>query len=40
MFNTAIINVPDFLKVGVMAFVFIWVINRGLTAAHLNQYKA
>lgn len=40
MINTAIINVPDFLKVGVMAFVFVWLVNRGLTAANLTQYKA
>jgi hypothetical protein len=35
-----LLNVPDILKIGVMAFVFIWLVNYGLTAAGLQQYKA
>lgn len=35
-----IVNVSDFLKVGVMAFLFIFLANRTLTMAGLAQYKA
>lgn len=35
-----IVNVSDFIKVGVMAFLFIFLINRVLTMAGLSQYKA
>ena len=40
MVNKALVNIPDFLKISVMAFAFIWLVNRGLTAANLTQYKA
>lgn len=30
----------DLAKIALIAFVGIWVINRGLTAAGLSQYKA
>ena len=40
MVNKALINIPDFIKISVMAFAFIWVVNRGLSAAGLDQYKA
>lgn len=30
----------DYLKIALIAFVGVWVINRGLTAAGLTQYKA
>ncbi len=33
-------NVKDFLIIGVMAFVAVWIINRGLKAANLSQYEA
>lgn len=36
----AIVNVSDFIKVGVMAFVFIYAANRLLEKAGLSQYKA
>ena len=35
-----IFNVADFVKIGVLAFVFIWLVNRGLTKAGLSQFKA
>lgn len=30
----------DYAKIAVIAFVGVWVINKGLTAAGLSQYKA
>lgn len=30
----------DYTKIALIAFVGIWVINRGLNAAGLTQYKA
>jgi len=36
----AIVNISDFIKVGVMAFVFIFAANRLLEKAGLAQYKA
>jgi len=36
----AIVNISDFIKVGVMAFVFIFAANRLLEKAGLSQYKA
>lgn len=30
----------DFAKIALIAYVGIWVINRGLNAAGLSQYKA
>lgn len=35
-----ILNIPDFLKVGVMAFIFITLANKALTKAGLERYKA
>ncbi len=34
------VNVVDFLKIGVMAFVFIHIVNKGLDSMGLAQYKA
>lgn len=34
----AIVNIPDFLKVGIMAFVAIAVTNKFLRAAGAAQY--
>ncbi len=31
-------NAADYLKIAVIAFVAIWIINRGLRAAGLSQY--
>lgn len=36
----AFLNVADFLKIGILAFLFVWLANRALTAAGLAQYKA
>lgn len=36
----AMFNVADFLKVGIMAFVFIYIANRALTAGGFEQFKA
>jgi hypothetical protein len=36
----AIFNPSDFIKVGLMAFVFIWLANMGLKSAGLTQYQA
>jgi len=33
-------NVADFLKIGIMAFVFVFVANRILAASGLEQFKA
>lgn len=30
----------DYAKIGVIAFLGVWVINRALTAANLPQFKA
>lgn len=35
-----IFNVSDFLKIGVMAFVFIFAANWVLTKTGLDQFKA
>jgi hypothetical protein len=34
------INLTNFIAVGAMAFVAVWAINRGLTAAGYSQFKA
>lgn len=34
----AIVNVGDFVKVGIMAFIAVWAINKALKTAGLNQY--
>ncbi len=33
-------SISDFFVIGIMAFVFIWLANWGLTKAGLGQYKA
>lgn len=33
-------NIADYIKVALIAFVGVWVINHGLAAAGLSQYKA
>jgi hypothetical protein len=33
-------NISDYLKIAVIAYIGIWVINRGLTAVGMSQYKA
>lgn len=35
-----IFNVADFLKIGVLAFIFVFAANRVLTKAGLEQFKA
>lgn len=30
----------DYAKIGVIAFIGVWAINRALTAANLTQFKA
>ena len=33
-------KIVDYAKIAVIAFIGVWVINRGLTAAGLTQFKA
>ena len=33
-----IVNVADFVKIGVIAFVFIWLVNKGLAKIGAQQY--
>jgi hypothetical protein len=33
------VNVADFVKVGVMAYAFIWLANRGLDKTGLSQFR-
>lgn len=33
-------NVADYLKIAVIAFVGVWLINHGLKAAGMTQYEA
>lgn len=35
----AIVNIPDFVKIGVMAWAFIFLVNKGLDKAGLTQFK-
>lgn len=35
----AIFNPVDFLKIGVMAWAFIFLVNKGLDKAGLTQFK-
>lgn len=35
-----IVNVADFIKVGLMAYAFIWIANRGLDKVGLGQFKS
>lgn len=34
------INLTNFVTVGLMAYVAVWCINRGLNAANLSRFKA
>jgi hypothetical protein len=36
----AVLNVADFVKIGLMAFIFIWLMNQALSAAGLSSYEA
>lgn len=36
----AIVNVPDFLKIGLMAVLFIWLFNKAMGKLDLPQFKA
>ncbi len=33
-------NVADYLKIALIGFVGVWIINKGLTVAGMSQYKA
>jgi hypothetical protein len=35
----SIMNPVDFIKIGLMAFAFVWLMNRGLSAAGLSAYE-
>lgn len=35
----AYVNAADFVKIGLLAFVFIWGANKALAALNLNDYK-
>lgn len=35
-----IVNVADFIKIGLIAFAFIWLANKGLKMAGLAAYTA
>lgn len=34
----AIVNLADFVKIGVIAFVFIWIVQKGLARMGADQY--
>lgn len=34
------INLTNFIAVGLMAYVAVWAINKGITAAGFGQFKA
>lgn len=36
----AYVNIPDFIKIGVMAMIFVWGANKALRAAGLDQFTA
>lgn len=36
----AVVNVADFIKIGLIAFVFVFAVNYGLTRLGLDQFKA
>lgn len=36
----AYFNVADFIKIGLMAMVFIWLANRGLSILGLDTFQA
>lgn len=33
-----IVNLPDFVKIAVIGYVFIWLVNQGLTKIGAGQY--
>lgn len=33
-----IVNIADFVKIGVIAFVFIWLVNKSLAKIGAEQY--
>lgn len=33
-------NIVDYLKIAIIAYVGVWIINRGLSASGLSQFKA
>jgi len=33
------VNVPDFIKIGLIALVFAWLANKALDAASLSNFK-
>jgi hypothetical protein len=33
-----LVNLPDFIKVGLMAYAFIWIANRGLDRVGLSEF--
>lgn len=35
----AYVNAADFLKIGVLGFLFIWGMNKALEAVQLDKYK-
>lgn len=36
----SLFNPADFVKIGIMAFVFIWAANKALDKVGLSQFKA
>lgn len=34
------VSLTNFIAVGLMAFVAVWLLNRGLARANLTQYQA
>lgn len=35
-----LVNVADFVKIGVMAYAFVWLANRTLDRVGMGQFKA
>lgn len=33
------VNIPDFIKIGLMAYAFIWLANRALSKVGMDQYR-
>lgn len=38
MFNSKLINIGDFIVIGIMAYLFIWLANRAIKALGMPQY--
>jgi hypothetical protein len=34
------VSLDTFVTVGLMAFIFVWLVNKGLAAAGYSQYQA